>query len=154
MRPSKSTGTLRRRREPSLRRPKASTRSCGDEAEFVLGDEGIDDVGDGGAVVTPAHEARTTHILNGEVSPNGAFGGGHLAGTGFPKKSEFSVSWSDEQVTHNISDVATDPSLAWRASDMPGDFWVNGTRDGVDIEVLIRDNEIWTGYPSNFLRNP
>ena len=29
-----------------------------------------------------------------------------------------------------------------------------GTRDGVDIEVLIRRGEIWTGYPTNVPRNP
>lgn len=55
---------------------------------------------------------------------------------------------------HNISDVATDPALIWRAGDRPGDFFVNGTRDGVDIEVLIRDGEIWTGYRTNVPRNP
>ena len=55
---------------------------------------------------------------------------------------------------HNISDLATDPSLAWRAGAKPGDFWVNGTRDGIDIEVLIRNDEIWTGYPTNVARNP
>jgi len=55
---------------------------------------------------------------------------------------------------HEISDVATDPSLVWRAGNRPGDFFVNGTRGGVDIEVLIRNNQIWTGYPTNLPRNP
>ncbi len=57
-------------------------------------------------------------------------------------------------IRHNISDVATDPSIVWRPGAKPGDFWANGTRDGVDIEVLIRRNEIWTGYPTNVARNP
>jgi hypothetical protein len=39
--------------------------------------------------VNLASEARTNHILNGEVRPNGTFGGGHRFGTGFPGKSEF-----------------------------------------------------------------
>lgn len=108
----------------------------------------------GDEFVNLASEARTTHILDGEVRPNGTFGGGHRAGTGFPKKSEFPASWSDDEIMHNISDVATDPSLVWRAGDIPGDFWVNGTRGGVDIEVLIRNDEIWTGYPTNLPRNP
>ncbi|MBO0822377.1 MAG: EndoU domain-containing protein [Actinobacteria bacterium] len=55
---------------------------------------------------------------------------------------------------HNISDVATDPSLTSRPGDRPGDFFVNGTCDGVDIEVLIRNGEIWTVYPTNLPRNP
>jgi RHS repeat-associated protein len=104
--------------------------------------------------VNLASKARTNHILNGEVRPNGSFGGGHRFGTGFPNKSEFPAGWSDDEIMHNISDVATDPSLTWRAGNGSGDFFVNGTRDGVDIEVLIRNGEIWTGYPTNLPRNP
>ena len=105
-------------------------------------------------LVNLASPSRTSHILDGEVRPNGTFGGGHRSGTGFPKKSEFPSDWSDAQIMHNISDVATDPAIAWRAGVKPGDFWANGTRDGIDIEVLMRNNEIWTGYPTNVLRNP
>lgn len=36
-----------------------------------------------------ASNARTAHILDGEVYPNGAMGGGHRPGTGFSGKSEF-----------------------------------------------------------------
>ncbi len=35
-----------------------------------------------------------------------------------------------------------------------GDFWVDGQRGGVDIEVLIRNGEIWTGYPTNMGISP
>lgn len=108
----------------------------------------------GDDLVNLASPTRTSHILDGEVRPNGTFGGGHRAGTGFPKKSEFPATWSDAQVMHNISDVATDPALVWRPGAKPGDFWVNGTRDGIDIEVLIRNDEIWTAYPTNVARNP
>lgn len=101
-----------------------------------------------------ASPARTTHILDGEVRPNGTFGGGHRPGTGFPGKSEFPADWSDAQIMHNISDVATQPGTPWRAGVKPGDFWANGTRDGIDIEVLIRNDEIWTAYPTNVARNP
>ncbi len=104
--------------------------------------------------VNLASPDRTRHILDGEVRPNGSFGGGHRPGTGFPKKSEFPPHWSDDKIMHEISDVATDPSLVWRPGDGPTDFWVNGTRDFVDIEVLIRNDEIWTGYPTNVIRNP
>ena len=108
----------------------------------------------GDDLVNLVSPTRTSHILDGEVRPNGTFGGGHRAGTGFPKKSEFPATWSDGQVMHNISDVATDPSLVWRPGAKPGDSWVNGTRDGLDIEVLIRNDEIWTAYPTNVARNP
>ncbi|WP_456845374.1 RHS repeat-associated core domain-containing protein [Cellulomonas sp. P5_C6] len=104
--------------------------------------------------VNLATPARTSHILDGEVRPNGTFGGGHRSGTGFPGKSEFPAEWSDARVMHNMSDVATDPSLVWRAGAKPGDFWVNGNRGGIDMEVLIRNDEIWTGYPTNVMRNP
>ena len=96
-------------------------------------DEGIDTPHPGTANVGPASTA---------------------IGTGFPKKSEFPSDWSDPQIMHNISDVATDPSIAWRPGVKPGDFWANGTRHGIDIEVLIRNNEIWTGYPTNMPINP
>jgi len=55
---------------------------------------------------------------------------------------------------HEISDIATDSSLLWREGNRTGDYLVRGTREGVDIEVLIRSNQIWTGYPTNIARNP
>ena len=88
------------------------------------------------------------------MRPNGTFGGGHRPGTGFPGKSEFPAGWSDEKIMHEISDIATDPSLAGRPGNRVGDSFINGTRDGVDIEVLIRNDQIWTGYPTNLPRNP
>jgi len=103
--------------------------------------------------VNLANPARTRHILDGDVLPHGAFSGGHRAGTGFPGKSEFPASWSDDQIMHQISDVATDPLSAVRPG-RGGDVFVTGTRRGVDIEVLLRNGEIWTGYPTNVPRNP
>jgi RHS repeat-associated protein len=89
-----------------------------------------------GEFVNLASEARTRHILDGEVRPNGTFGGGHRAGTGFPGKSEFPASWSDEEIMHNISDVATDPNSVFRPG-RGGDIFATGTRGGIDIEVLL-----------------
>jgi hypothetical protein len=100
-----------------------------------------------------ASPARRTHILDGEVRPNGTYGGGHRGGTGFPGKSEFPASWSDDQVMHHISDVATDPA-SQIVRTQGRDVFVRGTRDGIEIEVLIRNGEIWTGYPTNVPRNP
>ena len=107
----------------------------------------------GDEFVDLASAARRKHILDGEVRPNGTYGGGHRPGTGFPNKSEFPSGWSDERIMHEIADVATDPSLVWRAGDRAGDYFVNGARGGIDIEVLIRNNQIWTGYPTNTMRN-
>lgn len=107
----------------------------------------------GGGLVDLASPSRRSHILNGEVRPNGTYGGGHRAGTGFPGKSEFPARWSDDQIMHHISDVATDP--ASRIVRQQGqDVFVRGSRDGIEIEVLIRNGEIWTGYPTNVPRNP
>lgn len=100
-----------------------------------------------------ASAARRSHILEGKVLPGGRYSGGHRAGIGFPTKSEFPASWSDDQIMHHISDIATDPTLKWRPG-RGGDFWVSGTRDGIDIDVLMRNNEIWTAYPTNLGRNP
>lgn len=107
-----------------------------------------------GSYVDLASSTRRDHILNGEVRPNGTFGGGHRPGTGYPGKSEFPQGWTDDQIMHEISDIATDPLLAWSPRSGTGDYWVDGTRGGVDIQVLIRRNEIWTAYPTNVPRNP
>ena len=56
------------------------------------------------------------HILDGEVRPNGTYGGGHRAGTGFPNESEFPASWSDDKIIHEIPDVSTDPAAQRLAS--------------------------------------
>jgi hypothetical protein len=46
------------------------------------------------------------------------------------------------------------PSFSWTSGNSPGDFFANGTRDGVDIKVLIRNDGIWSGHPTNITRNP
>jgi len=97
--------------------------------------------------------SRRAHILDGEVRPNGTFGGGHRGGTGFPGKSEFPTAWSDDVIMHHVSDVATDP-MSTIVRQQGRDVFVSGTRDGIDIEVLIRNDEIWTAYPTNVPRNP
>jgi Pretoxin HINT domain/Bacterial EndoU nuclease len=96
--------------------------------------------------------ANRSHILDGEVRPNGTYSGGHRPGTGYPGKSEFPAGWSDDQIIHNISDVATDPASV--VTPKGGADFVTGTRSGVDIEVIIRNGQIKTGYPTNLPRNP
>ncbi len=97
--------------------------------------------------------ARRHHILDGEILPNGAANGGHRSGTGFPGKSEFPVSWSDDHIMQHVVDVATDPASA-RTAGSAGDIFVDGVRDGIDIQVLLRNDELWSAYPTNVTRNP
>ncbi len=97
---------------------------------------------DTGEFVNLASPERTAHILQGDAT-----GGGHLW-PGAPGKTPFPESWSGEQIMHNVSDIATDPSLNWgqqtgqagswftRAGD-PARFSVTGVRDGVTIRVIL-----------------
>ncbi len=100
----------------------------------------------GDEFVNLASEGRTTHILDGDIT-----GGGH-AWPGLPGKTPFPDSWSRDRIMHEISDVATDPSSIFRTG-RGGSTIVTGTRDGVDIRVIIRNGDIVTGYPTNLPRN-
>jgi RHS repeat-associated protein len=97
--------------------------------------------------VNLADQKATTHILDGDATE-----GGHRPGTGIPGKSEFPASWSDDKIMHNISDVATDPTS--KTTTVGRTTLVDGTREGVNIRVVIRDGRIVTGYPTNLPRNP
>ena len=90
-----------------------------------------------------------SHILDGEVRPNGTYSGGHRPGTGFPGKSEFPSGWSDGRILHEISDVATDPAATRIVQGSR--TVVTGSRGGVDIRVVVdtTTGEIVTGYPTN-----
>jgi RHS repeat-associated protein len=91
-------------------------------------------------------EART-HILEGDEA-----GGGHRAGTGRSGKSEFPGTWSDQKILNEVSDVATDPNS--KVTIQGNTKIIDGTREGVDIRVIVRDGRIVTGYPTNIPRNP
>lgn len=97
-------------------------------------------------------EKGKRHILDGDKS-----GGGHRAGTGKPGKSEFPSSWTDDQILGEISDVATDPNSTTKPG-RDGRTVTNGTRGGIDIEVITesgsKGGRIVTGYPTNVPRNP
>jgi Bacterial EndoU nuclease len=92
------------------------------------------------------------HILDGDAS-----GGGHRPGTGIPGKCEFPAGWSDDKILKEIADVATDSASAVRSGG-GGRQVVEGTRDGVDIRVVIepvsKGGRIVTGFPLNLPRNP
>jgi len=79
---------------------------------------------------------------------------------GLPGKTLFPKSWSREQIMHNASDVATDPSLRWvqqtgkAGADFTKNgaavrFYVDGVRDGVGMRVLIEPSGegIITSFP-------
>ncbi|WP_413556468.1 hypothetical protein [Brenneria sp. L3-3Z] len=55
---------------------------------------------------------------------------------------------------HEISDIATDPSLSSTVR-RGGRTVTNGTRDGIDIRVIQeRNGDIVSGFPTNVPRNP
>lgn len=60
----------------------------------------------------------------------------------------------NEAVVGEVSDVATDPESK-RAPGRGGRTVVEGTRDGVDIRVIVDPGgRIVTGFPTNVTRNP
>lgn len=89
---------------------------------------------------------RRKYILDG----NRKGGGGHGPGRTTPDKSTFPPDWSDEKAIEAVKDVANDPSSVRTPAD-GGRTSVEGTRDGVDIRVIIgRDGKaIVTAYPTN-----
>ena len=94
-------------------------------------------------------EKGEKHILDGDKT-----GGGHRPGTGKPGKSEFPTNWTDDKIKGEISDVATDPGSN-RTPGRGGRTVVQGTRDGIDITVVVEGNgRIVTGFPTNVPRNP
>ena len=99
-------------------------------------------------LVNLASESRTSHILGGHMPP------GEAGNTLFPK------TWSPGQIMHNVSDIATDPSLSWiqqtgklgaefTKNGAPVRFVVDGVRDGVPMRVILEPGGegIITGFP-------
>jgi len=90
-------------------------------------------------------EDRRRYILDG----NGRGGSGHGPNRTTPDKSTFPSDWSDERTIGAIKDVANDPASV-REPARGERTAVRGTRDGVEIEVIIgRDRKaIVTAYPA------
>jgi hypothetical protein len=58
------------------------------------------------------------------------------------------------RIIHDISDVAAHPDLEWLPQVKAGTtFIANGMRDGVVIRVVIRNDEIISGFPTNTSEN-
>ncbi|WGL27035.1 EndoU domain-containing protein [Pectobacterium brasiliense] len=94
-------------------------------------------------------EHRKEHILNR-----------HRHGANKPDKTEFPAHWSDDDILHHVSDVATDPSSASGVGKWDSPY-VTGMRDGIDIRVDFYppthptlSGKISTAYPTNVTPNP
>ena len=91
---------------------------------------------------------RKAHILNR-----------HKAGVGKSGKSEFLSNWSDDELLHYVSDVATDPNAVRGIGKYDAPYAI-GNRDGVDIRVDFYPSnskyagQISTAYPINAPLNP
>jgi hypothetical protein len=85
--------------------------------------------------------ARRRHILDGDAT-----GGGHRW-PGLPGKTPFPRDWSDDKIIHEISEVAVDPASI-RAPTRGGRTIISGTRNGVDLRVIVDAiGAILTGFP-------
>ncbi|WP_200568020.1 EndoU domain-containing protein [Paraburkholderia nemoris] len=78
---------------------------------------------------------------------DGPTSGGHLSGVGNPGKSEFPATWSAQDITTAISDIATDPTIKW-SNPAPKDQRCNGgalrrSENGF-CATLIKDKKLRT----------
>ncbi|RKT57318.1 EndoU domain-containing protein [Saccharothrix australiensis] len=98
-------------------------------------------------------DASREHIVHGD----GGRQGGHLAGTGFSKKTEFPMDWDEAKILDSAYQVtqqgppAKGPYLTKDAEGRPA--WAydyKGTVDGVEVKTTVLANgEIRTAYPPN-----
>lgn len=104
--------------------------------------------------VNLADSQRTKHILQGDAT-----GGGHLW-PGTPGKTPFPKGWDSSRVMHEVSDIATDPTLQWvqqtgtpgamfTKAGKPTRWYVIGERGGVKVKVVLEPagEGIITAYP-------
>ncbi|MQA81963.1 MAG: hypothetical protein GEV10_26410 [Streptosporangiales bacterium] len=94
-------------------------------------------------------DGRLGHILAGEKGTKRGqvfYSGGHRFGTGYPDKTEFPPTWSDDSIATEVLDVAKNPD---RAIFQPNDRWrLTGTRKRVKIVVILEpDGQVWTAWP-------
>ncbi|MEJ6395811.1 EndoU domain-containing protein [Gymnodinialimonas sp. 2305UL16-5] len=108
-----------------------------------------------GADVTISEE-RVRHTLDGD--PGNIRGGGHRYGTGRPRKTEFPESWTDQKILDAIRDIATGTDVALEGSREPGQVYIEGFVDGVEIRVVVSpEGHVLSAYPLEgplVVRNP
>ena len=105
-----------------------------------------------GGLPTPAAKVspgRQVHILDGDRT-----GGGHRAGTGRPNKSEVPASWSDAKIMSAIESIANDLSSKRSPPDPSGRVAVDGTRESIEIRVIVEGKNIVSVHAINVQRDP
>lgn len=101
------------------------------------------------------HHSDTSreHILHGD----GGRQGGHLAGTGFSKKTEFPADWDESKIldaAHQVTQQGPPSKGPYLTKDANGNpAWAydyTGRVDGVEVKTTVLANgEIRTAYPPN-----
>lgn len=84
----------------------------------------------------------------------------HRPGAGISGKTEFPASWSDKEILHHISDVATNPNSIRGIGKYDSPYAIK-TIKGIDIRVDFYPvnhpkyaGKISTAYPTNTPVNP
>lgn len=96
---------------------------------------------------------RLAHILDGDELGRG----GHLHGTGIPRKCEFPADWDEDRIAAAVLRTACRPQ---HVELQPNGNWAaRRTHDNIDVWAIVRsDGRIWTGYPDanspGITRNP
>jgi len=95
---------------------------------------------------------RLAHIVDGDER-----GGGHLAGTGFPGKTEFPRDWGPDRIASSVLYASYRPQGVEQQFD--GSWLARGARDEVTVHAVIQpDGRIWTAWPDpgspGVTRNP
>ncbi|MET8307246.1 EndoU domain-containing protein [Micromonospora sp. NPDC005173] len=96
-------------------------------------------------------DASKKHIIEGD----GGRQGGHLAGTGFSKKTEFPKSWDEAKIldaAHRVTQQGPPAKGPYPTKDADGNpVWAYdyvGVVDGVEVKTtVLADGEIRTAYP-------
>jgi hypothetical protein len=98
-------------------------------------------------------DASRKHIIEGD----GGRQGGHLAGTGFSKKTEFPKDWDEPKIldaAHQVTQQGPPSKGPYLTKDVDGKVqWAydyTGVVDGVTVKTtVLADGEIRTAYPPN-----
>jgi hypothetical protein len=142
---------MTREREGASASPTSGDATSGEKTKVATGSQSTEPATETAAVQgTDKPQAkvsadRRTHILDGDGT-----GGGHRHGSGILGKSEFPVEWSDNKIINEIESVANDPASS-RTVQPNGRTRVEGTREGVDIRVIVDPDgaSIRTAHPVN-----
>lgn len=94
-----------------------------------------------------ASDYRTNHILYGDDGR-----GNHLyPGNPGKEKTLFPKDWSAEKVMHEVSDIATAPTVEWvydRTVKGVDRYAAIAVRDGVEVRVVTDGSDIITAFPT------